>query len=146
MADVDIRPARPGDFEAVTRLLRSAGLPVEDLSVERMADFLVASSRGLLAGAIGLEAHPQVGLLRSLVVDPGSRATGVGRLLVTALEAHARRRGLTELWLLTIDADRYFQARGYVAKPRDTAPQAIRRTAEFSRLCPGNATLMQKTI
>ncbi len=84
--------------------------------------------------------------MRSLVVAPGSRAAGLGRLLVAALEAHARRRGLTELWLLTIDAERYFRALGYTAKERSEAPRAIRQTAEFTLLCPGNATLMQKTI
>jgi len=146
MTHVDIRPARAADFEAVTSLLRDAGLPVEDLAGERMNDFLVATSGGSLAGVIGLEAFQQVGLLRSLVVDPDSRAAGVGRRLVAALEAHARRRGLTDLWLLTIDADRYFQALGYLETERHMAPQAIRETAEFSRLCPGNATLMRKTI
>ena len=146
MTHADIRPAHSGDFDAVSSLLRGAGLPVEDLAGERMADFLVASSGGSLAGVIGLEAFPRVGLLRSLVVVPDNRAAGIGRLLVAALEAHARRRGLQELWLLSIDADRYFQALGYVATPRDAAPQAIRDTAEFSLLCPGTATLMYKTL
>lgn len=146
MTGVDIRPARRGDFEAVTSLLRGAGLPVEDLSEKRMAEFLVATSGGSPTGVIGLEAYSQAGLLRSLVVDPESRAAGVGRLLVATLEAHARSRGLTELWLLTIDGDRYFAALGYEAKGRRDAPQAIRETAEFSLLCPGTATLMHKTL
>ena len=146
MTPVDIRPARREEFEAVTRLLRGAGLPVEDLAEERMADFLVASSGGPVVGVIGLEAYAQVGLLRSLVVDPGSRTAGVGRLLVAALEASARLRGLTGLWLLTIDADRYFAALGYARRERRDAPPAIRGTAEFSGLCPGTATLMQKTL
>lgn len=146
MTPVDIRPARRGDFEAVTRLLRGAGLPVEDLAGERMTEFLVATSGGPLVGVIGLESYAQVGLLRSLVVDPGSRTAGVGRLLVAALEASARLRGLTELWLLTIDADRYFAALGYARKERRDAPPAIRETAEFAVLCPGSATLMQKSL
>jgi amino-acid N-acetyltransferase len=144
--EVDIRRARRGDFAAVTRLLRGAGLPVEDLDEEHLAEFLVAASGDSVAGLIGLEAYPPVGLLRSLVVDPESRGTGVGGLLVAALEASARRRGLTELWLLTIDADRYFAALGYVRKERSDAPPAIRGTVEFSELCPGTAILMQKTF
>ncbi len=146
MTRIDIRPARGADFGAVTSLLRDAGLPVEDLSAACMADFLVASSGSSLAGVIGLEAFSQVGLLRSLVVDPDSRTAGTGRRLVAALEAHARRRGLAELWLLTIDADRYFAQLGYRARQRQDAPQAIRETAEFSQLCPGTATLMQKDL
>ncbi len=146
MTHVDIRPARAADFGAVTTLLRGAGLPVEDLSEACMVDFLVASSGGSLAGAVGLEAFSQVGLLRSLVVDPDSPAAGTGRQLVAALEALARRRGLAELWLLTVDADRYFARLGYRAAERDDAPRAIRETAEFSLLCPGTATLMQKSL
>ena len=146
MIEVDIRRGDRGDFAAVTSLLRDARLPVEDLDEGRMADFLVASSGGSLAGIIGIEAFSQVGLLRSLVVHPASRAAGLGRLLVAALEAHARGRGLTELWLLTIDADRYFRALGYTATERSDAPTAIRDTPEFSRLCPGTAVLMRKTL
>ena len=146
MSNIDIRRAHRGDFEAVTSLLRGAGLPVEDLSGECMADFLVASVEGSLAGVIGLEPFSQAGLLRSLVVAPDARTAGVGRRLVAALEAHARRRGLTELWLLTIDADRYFAGLGYRAKQRHDAPQAIRETAEFALLCPGTATLMHKSL
>jgi len=146
MSNIDIRRAHRGDFEAVTSLLRGTGLPVEDLSGECMADFLVASVEGSLAGVIGLEPFSQAGLLRSLVVAPDTRTAGVGRRLVAALEAHARRRGLTELWLLTIDADRYFAGLGYRAKQRHDAPQAIRETAEFALLCPGTATLMHKNL
>jgi GNAT superfamily N-acetyltransferase len=77
-----------------------------------------------------------VGLLRSLAVDPDFRDGGVGRMLVRELEAHASRLGINELWLLTIDG----------VQERDKAPAAIRRTAEFSLLCPDDAILMKKTI
>ena len=111
-----------------------------------MEDFVVATSGPSTVGLAGLEPFSGVGLLRSLVVEPGYRAAGVGRLLVAELEAYARRCGITELWLLTIDANRYFEALGYAAMERDEAPRAIRQTAEFSLLCPGTAALMQKTI
>ena len=146
MADVDVRRAQHEDFEPARRLLRASGLPVDDLREESMQDFFVATGGTSIVGLAGLEAFSGVGLLRSLAVAPGSRAAGIGRMLVTAVEAHASRRGISELWLLTIDADRYFQALGYVARERDAAPPAIRRTAEFSQLCPGSATLMQKVI
>jgi len=146
MAELDIRPARREDFEAARSLLLAARLPVDDLCEERMADFRVATSGNSIVGLAGLEPFAEVGLLRSLVVEPRFRATGVGRLLVAAMEAYASRRGISEVWLLTIDADRYFQALGYVAVERDAAPPAIRQTAEFSLLCPGSATLMRKAI
>lgn len=143
---MDIRPARAGDFEVATKLLQASGLPVDDLSAQRIGNFLAASIDGALVGFIGLESFPNIGLLRSLVVDPGTRDAGLGRLLVTELEARARQSGITELWLLTIDADRYFSKLGYQVQERHAAPEVIRRTDEFSTLCPGDAVLMKKTI
>ena len=141
-----IRPAGAADLEAATELLRTAGLPVDDLSAELLENFLVATSNTGVVGLIGLEPFPGVGLLRSLVVDPGTRGASVGRRLVAELEASARQRGVSELWLLTIDADRYFSALGYRVQDRGRAPDAIRGTAEFSSLCPGDAVLMMKTL
>lgn len=146
MTDVEIRPARPADFDAATSLLQAAGLPVTDLSAGRLDDFLVASSGSRVVGFIGLEAHAGIGLLRSLVAHPDVRDRGIGRRLVAALETLARGRGIAELWLLTIDAQRYFEGRGYTVEERAAAPDAIRRTAEFTSLCPGDAVLMKKSI
>ena len=127
-------------------LLHAAGLPVEDFSESIFGDFLVASSGPVVAGCIGLESFPTIGLLRSLAVDPGVRDAGIGRRLVGELEARASRRGIEELWLLTIDADRYFSKLGYRVQERHAAPEVIRQTAEFSRLCPDDAVLMKKKL
>ena len=127
-------------------LLRAAGLPAEDFSEKLVGNFLVASDGPSVVGGIALEAFADVGLLRSLVVDPGVRSRGVGRLLVSELEAHAGRSGIRELWLLPIDADRFFLGLGYRVQEREQAPDAIRRTAEFSLLCPDNAILMKKRL
>lgn len=146
MAELAIRVARAADLAAATSLLREAGLPVEDFSEDLVGNFLVASTGPSVVGCIGLEPLSNVGLLRSLAVDPDFRDGGVGRMLVGALEAHASRRGINELWLLTIDADGFFSRLGYRVQERDKAPAAIRRTAEFSLLCPDDAILMKKTI
>jgi amino-acid N-acetyltransferase len=146
MADVTIRPARPADFAAATGLLRSANLPVTDLSADRLEDFLVATSGNIVVGLVGLEAHADIGLLRSLVSHPDVRKLGLGKRLVAEIEAIARGRGVKELWLLTIDAQGYFEKRAYTVQERDAAPDAIRRTAEFMTLCPGDAVLMMKPL
>lgn len=146
MAELAIRVARAADLAAATSLLREAGLPVEDFSEDLVGNFLVASTGPSVVGCIGLEPLSNVGLLRSLAVDPDFRDGGVGRMLVGALEAHASRRGINELWLLTIDADGFFSRLDYRVQERDKAPAAIRRTAEFSLLCPDDAILMKKTI
>lgn len=141
---VTIRPAHRGDLDATRTALGDAGLPIEDLSTAHLAFVAEADDRFL--GAIGLEPFGAIGLLRSLVVLAEARATGVGRLLVDALEALAREQGVETLWLLTIDADRYFERLGYRVMDRSAAPAAIRTTAEFSGLCPGDAVLMSKVL
>lgn len=127
-------------------MLSRAKLPVADLSAASLDQFLVASIGHSIAGLVGLERDESIGLLRSLVVDPAFRGAGLGRVLVAALESQAASLGVSELWLLTIDADAWFQGLGYEERQRDQAPEAIAQTAEFTSLCPGDAVLMQKTL
>jgi len=79
-------------------------------------------------------------------VDPSVRSSGVGAQLVSALEVQAKKHGVNELWLLTIDADRYFTKLHYGKRERSEAPVEIQCTAEFSSLCPGDAVLMSKRL
>jgi amino-acid N-acetyltransferase len=145
-----VRDARQNDWQSVHRLLDEAGLPVADLGPDQLEDFLVAERAGTgqseTLGIIGLQRFNQVGLLRSLVVSHDDRKSGLGRRLVSALEANASCHGVKDLWLLTIDAERYFEALGYKLMSRDSAPDSIRNTEEFSGLCPDGAYLMRKTL
>jgi len=111
-----------------------------------MDAFVVATQAGKPVGMIGIEKFAKVGLLRSLIVDIVSRGAGLGARLVAAIESTARSEHIDELWLLTIDADSFFVQHGYVVAERDHAPEAIRNTAEFSTLCPGDAVLMCKRL
>jgi amino-acid N-acetyltransferase len=141
-----IRRGRAQDLGAVSSWLRAAGLPTADLTAAHLEDFLVAEEGGTPVGTVGLERFGDTGLLRSLVVEPGARGNDVGRQLVMALEEHGLSRHVSELWLLTIDADAYFSALGYEMQDRRKAPECIRRSVEFSRLCPGDAMLMRKRL
>ena len=143
---IPIRPAVAADLDAARSWLAAAGLPSEDLTAAHMADFLVALGEQRAVGMIGIEQFAAVGLLRSLVVDPHCRNAGLGRQLVDALEKIAADRGITELWLLTIDAEQYFVGCGYETRPRADAPAAIQETPEFASLCPGDAVLMRKHL
>lgn len=145
-ADITIRAATGVDLPTAQSWLADAGLPAEDLSAAHMQDFFLAEVDDRLAGMIGIENLGSVGLLRSLVVHRDDRGSGVGTKLVAALEAHAAEAGIDALWLLTIDADRYFSRLGYEVMDRSRAPEAIRLTAEFSSLCPGDAALMRKIL
>lgn len=139
-----IRPASAVDLAASIDLLKKAGLPVADLSTDLLA--FVAEKNGVFLGVIGVESCARIGLLRSLVVSADARGEGVGPALVTALEVACHANAVEELWLLTIDADRFFGKLGFAACDRADAPDAIRRTAEFQGLCPQDAILMSKIL
>lgn len=139
-----IRPASAADLGASIDLLLKAGLPVADASADLLA--FVAEKNDVFQGVIGVESFGKIGLLRSLVVSIDARGGGVGPALVTALEVDCLANAVEELWLLTIDADRFFEKRGFAARDRADAPDAIRSTAEFQGLCPQDAVLMSKIL
>ncbi len=143
---IGIRPARASDLPIATRWLSTEGLPVDDLTADHMDAFIVATQASQPVGMIGFEKFVKIGLLRSLIVDSACRGVGLGARLVAELELTARNDHIDELWLLTIDADSFFARLGYVVVERDDAPKAIRDTAEFSTLCPGDAVLMHKHL
>ncbi|HXW09064.1 MAG TPA: arsenic resistance N-acetyltransferase ArsN2 [Steroidobacteraceae bacterium] len=148
MDTVTPRPesADGADFAAIRALLEREGLPNVDLGTGPGAGFWVLRDSGRVIGAIGLETYGRSGLLRSLVVAPEARGTGLGRQLVEAVEDAARSRGLGRLVLLTETAERFFAGRGYTVIDRATAPDEVRASAEFRSLCPASAICMSKTL
>lgn len=136
-----LRPAAPSDRPAVESLLSRANLPLEGLAAA-FGTFIVALEGDRTTGAIGLELHGDDALLRSAVVAPETRGTGVGTALVEAVIAQARCRGLRRLFLLTTTAERYFARFGFRVIDRDRVPESIRRSPEFAGACPSSATAM----
>ena len=141
-----LRQATADDWPGIRALLTNNGLPVDDLGPDRLDGFLVAEDGDVLAGLIGLQVFGTTGLLRSLVVAEAARRAGLGGKLVGALESAAETAGIRELWLLTIDADGFFERQGFEIVERTVAPDSIRGTEEFSGLCPESAFLMMKAL
>lgn len=141
-----IEPAAPADLPAIRSLLEEALLPHADIGDGPGARFWVLRAADRLIGAVGLETHGSSGLLRSLVVAPEARGSGIGGRLVEGLEDEARRGGLDRLVLLTQTAEKFFSTRGYVVIDRASAPAEIRESSEFKSLCPASATCMSKTL
>ncbi|MEZ5649408.1 MAG: arsenic resistance N-acetyltransferase ArsN2 [Burkholderiaceae bacterium] len=127
-------------------LLAECGLPVEDLSAGHFQHFFGCGAETHPAGIVGVEVHGTVGLLRSLAVAERARGVGCGKRLVRQAENHARQLGIVELFLLTNTARTWFESLGYETIARDRAPLSIRTTAEFSSLCPSDASLMRKSL
>ena len=141
-----LRQASKDDWLTIRDLLVESSLPVDDLGPDRLGRFLVAEDGGKLVGLIGLDVYGTTGLLRSLVVARSARRAGLGGKLVGALESAAQTAGLTDLWLLTIDAEKFFERHGFDIVEREVAPDEIRETDEFGNLCPQTAYLMTKSI
>jgi amino-acid N-acetyltransferase len=141
-ASLDLRQAGADDLQKVADLLRACGLPDDDVADHLVPGFVTAWRETGMVGVCGIEVHPPRGLLRSLAVAPVARGGGVGRLLVKNRLAWARSAGLDALFLLTTDADRYFERFGFRRIPRDEAPPAITGTRQYTSLCPATAVLM----
>jgi amino-acid N-acetyltransferase len=146
MSTARIRPATPADFGDILALLNAASLPTQDLGNARPVHFWVGERDGRIEGAGGLEQYGDAALLRSLVVAPTLRGTGLGIALVETLEQAAATMGISQLVLLTRTARSFFEHRGYSVIPRESAPDAVRTSAEFRVFCPAPAVCMAKSI
>lgn len=131
------RPATPRDLPAVQTLLSEAGLPLDGLADCEL--LLVAERAGRVAAAIGFERHGHVGLLRSLVVAPDARGTGLGRALLDAGVAAMRAAGLREAYGLTTTIPDLLRRRGWTEVPRSSLPRQLLRSAELRGACPDSA-------
>ena len=136
----------PADLPAIRALLEQAGLPHRDLDNNPAARFWIVRDGQRLIGAVGLETYGRSGLVRSLVVAPEARRTGMGGRLVDELEMAARSSGFHRLLLLTETAEKFFSRRGYTVIDRVDVPDEVRTSAEFRTLCPASATCMSKSL
>jgi len=149
---VSVSTAATGDLPAIQSLLSEAGLPLDGASeafehgVVADADGVVVGADGVLVGAAAIERYGSDGLLRSVVVSPPLRGTGVGRALVVAAEALARGLGIRDLYLLTETASEWFPRLGYAALDRAAAPDGIAGSWEFRFACVERGVLMHRTL
>lgn len=130
--DFNIAPFVEGNEKEVLQLLAVAELPTEDLTTEKLQEFLVARRQDdTVIGTVGIEVHNDLGLLRSLVVHPLHRKRGLGKLLLNELESFTQKRGVTALYLLTITAADFFLGLGYQVTSREAVPTVIADSEEF---------------
>lgn len=130
-------------LQGVLHLLEEVELPTDEVE-KFFHDFLVISDESGVAGCIGLEVYGSVALLRSLAVRPGLQKKGYGSALLDAVLEDAVKRGITELYLLTDTAEKFFSLRGFHMADRSIAPDAISKTQEFSELCPSSAFMLKR--
>lgn len=128
-------------FEAFRSLLKSSGLPADDLDFGR--DLLVGYYEGdELVGTGGLEIYRPYALLRSLSVKMGIRGKAVGSTITEFLLDEAKKFNLKGIYLLTETAHGFFLKKGFVDVAREAVPEEVKKSAEFSKLCPESAAVM----
>ena len=128
-------------FDAFRALLKSSGLPADDLDYKR--DLLVGYYEGDdLVGTGGLEVYGPYALLRSLSVKMGIRGKAVGTTITEYLLEEAKKRKLKGVYLLTETAHGFFQKKGFKDVSRSAVPGEVKQSAEFSKLCPESAAVM----
>jgi len=136
-----IRPATSEDYESIVELLESANLPTEGVK-ERLHNFVVLTDGETLIGTGGFEIYGDKALLRSVAISPEYQNKGYGRKIYRRLLENAREQNITELYLLTETAERFFAAMGFKKIPREAADEQVKKSEEFRSLCPSTAVCM----
>jgi amino-acid N-acetyltransferase len=133
------------DFEEFRTLLKSSGLPADDLNFER--DLLVGYYESdQLVGTGGLEVYGSYALLRSLSVKMGIRGKSVGSTIYDYLLKEAHKRKIKGIYLLTETAQGFFQKKGFVNVARESVPDEVKQSSEFSTVCSSTAAVMTLTL
>jgi amino-acid N-acetyltransferase len=136
---VAIRPARVEDVAEMQTLINRYALEdrmlerSRDFLLERLRDFLVAEDeRGFLGCCALAVLTPDLAEIRSLAVQPDTAGRGVGRALVHACVAEARRLGLRRVFALTLVPD-FFLKCGFVMTSLGRLPE---KSASECPVCP----------
>jgi amino-acid N-acetyltransferase len=143
---VKLKKVSKTDLPLVEELLKSKGLPYEDIPSKLDVLFLGCMDEKVV-GVGGVETYGNYGLLRSLVIKESFRGKGYGRALCGKLIKYAQLRGVREIYLLTTTAENFFTKKiGFEVINRSMAPAAIQNTTEFKNLCPSTATCMRMKL
>lgn len=129
-----IRRATAADADAIARLnnhfadqhLMLRRTP--DMIALACDDYLVAvDERGTILACGALKEYsPSVAEVAAIAVSPSAQGLGLGRRIVTAVEDLARKRGIPEVFALTL-APEFFEALEYQRVDRARYPEKIRR-------------------
>jgi N-acetylglutamate synthase-like GNAT family acetyltransferase len=129
-----LRPARRADADAIVRLVNGYAaegimLPRSlDSVVHALDDFVVAvDRRGKLLGCGALKEYsPSLAEVSSLATVREAHGTGLGKRIVRAVESLAGKRGIDDLFALTL-TPAFFESAGYAVADRAAFPEKIRR-------------------
>ena len=129
-----LRPARAAEADAISRLnnyyadqhLMLRRTP--EMIALAIGDYVVATDAHHLIIACGAlkEYSPSLAEVAAIAVSPDAQGRGLGRRIVAAVEELARKRGVPEVFALTLEPE-FFEALGYQRVDRARYPEKIRR-------------------
>lgn len=133
-ASPTLRPARSADIPGIVSLVN--GYAAEAIMLYRspesvlltLHDFVVAVDAVGTVMACGAlkEYSPSLAEVASVAVAREAHGLGLGTAIVAEVERLARKRGIDELFALTL-TPRFFESAGYVIADRAQYPEKIRR-------------------
>ena len=132
--DLHVRRARSQDAPAIARLNNTFADEGQMLrrSPEMISlaidDYVVVHNRvgELLACGALKEYSPSVAEVAAIAVSRNAHGKGLGRAIVSAVEDLARKRGIYDVFALTLQPE-FFAAIGYLRVDRARYPEKIRR-------------------
>jgi len=134
-----IRPARVEDVEPMRALIDRYAAEDRMLSrsreflAEHLRDFVVAEHEGAFAGCCALAVLTgDLAEVRSLAVAPETGGRGIGKALVAACVAEARRLGLRRVFALTLVPE-FFERCGFTLTSLGRLPE---KSASECPVCP----------
>lgn len=140
-ANVTIDGAKQEELPTILALLDECKLPKGGLAAN-LSTTLVARNGDKIVGCSALESYGDCALLRSVAVKPSFRGRGLALRLTGAALDLAKRRKVTTVYLLTETASTFFSKLGFEPVSRSDVPQKVKRSVEFTTLCPDTAAVM----
>jgi N-acetylglutamate synthase-like GNAT family acetyltransferase len=134
LGPVHVRAARLVEAQAIAELnnrFADAALMLprtpESVSIA-IDDYIVAvTPRGAIIGCGALKEYsPSLAEIAAIAVVADAHGRGLGRQIVAAVEGLARKRGIVDVFALTLQPG-FFEALGYERTDRKNYPEKIRR-------------------
>lgn len=132
--DLLVRRARPQDAAAISRLnnvFANEGRMLQrspEMIALAIDDYVLiqGTTGALLACGALKEYSPSVAEVAAVAVSQSAHGMGLGRAIVSAVEGLARKRGIHDVFALTLQPE-FFAAIGYLRVDRARYPEKIRR-------------------
>jgi amino-acid N-acetyltransferase len=130
------------ELESLKSLLRECKLPHEDIKLAENTFIGYYDSTDHLIASGGLEFYGASALLRSVAVNAEYRKQALAQKNLDDLFKKAIDKKVTSIYLLTETAHGYFLKKGFKDTSRDQVPDELKKSSEFSTVCPVSAKCM----